>query len=231
MIKVEQITKSYRGLKIWENLTLDFPENKITALLGPSGCGKTTLLNVLAGLMAVDAGVVRTVPEISYVFQEPRLLPWLTVRENLRLVLRDQMAEGEADCRVTRYLNLVRLEHYGRFYPVQLSGGLRQRVALARAFMYPSTLLLMDEPFKSLDVKTRFGLMEDLLNLWRQEPRTVIAVTHDVDEAVRLGDKIIILTDKPARVLVEIVPEGPKENRSAAEVSGLETLLWAKLLE
>lgn len=226
MIRVEQISKSYGGLNVFDQFTLAFPQQRITAILGPSGCGKTTLLNILAGLAKVDSGKVSTSPEVGYLFQEPRLLPWLTVRENLSLVLRDKLPLTEVNRQVAKYLAAMGLERYQQFYPAELSGGLRQRVALARAFSYPAQLLLMDEPFKSLDVKTRFGLMDDFLELWHNEPRTVVAVTHDVKEAVRLGDQIVILSDKPVRVLKEI--EVRKRSEQANMM--LEQEVWEALL-
>jgi NitT/TauT family transport system ATP-binding protein len=201
MYKVEGLSKSYRDLHVLDDFSLEFPEGKITAILGPSGCGKTTLLNILAGLVRADRGRVCSAPRVSYLFQEPRLLPWLTVRNNLALVLRDKIAPSELNERIERYLRATGIEAYQLFYPAQLSGGLRQRAALARAFSYSAPLLLMDEPFKSLDVKTRFRLIADFMRLWEEEPRTVITVTHDIREAALLGDKIVVLSDKPAAVI------------------------------
>ena len=208
-----------------------FPEQRITAILGPSGCGKSTLLNILAGLTPVESGRVLTTPEVAYLFQEPRLLPWLTVRENLHLVLCDKLPGNELAARIDRYLAALGLEAYRDFYPAQLSGGLRQRVALARAFSYPSRLLLMDEPFKSLDVKIRFRLIADFLELWREEPRTVIAVTHDVKEAVLLGDKLVVLSDKPTRILKELEVAVARQERTEAQMAAVEQELWEILLQ
>ncbi|HYH03085.1 MAG TPA: ABC transporter ATP-binding protein, partial [Bacillota bacterium] len=195
------------------------------------GCGKTTLLNILAGLTGVECGRVMTTPEVAYLFQEPRLVPWLTVRENLCLVLRDKLPGKSMNERVDQYLTALGLEAYQDYYPAQLSGGFRQRVALARAFSYPARLLLMDEPFKSLDLKTRFRLIADFLELWRQEPRTVIAVTHDVKEAVLLGEKLVVLSDKPTRVLKELEVEPAREERSESQMGVIEQELWELLLQ
>jgi NitT/TauT family transport system ATP-binding protein len=201
MYKLGHVFKNYGDLSVLWDLTLEFPEKRITAILGPSGCGKTTVLNLLANLIPADSGRVTTVTPVSYLFQEPRLLPWLSVRENLNLVLRDQLPVAAVVARVEQYLNAVGVAAYQHFYPEQLSGGLRQRVALARAFSFPADLLLMDEPFKSLDLKIRYRLITDFLELWRQQPRTVVLVTHDVKEAVLLGDRIVILADKPTTVV------------------------------
>jgi NitT/TauT family transport system ATP-binding protein len=201
MIKLKHVSKSFGGLKVFDDLTLEFPEEKITAILGPSGCGKTTLLNILAGLVKVDQGKVLTTENVSYLFQEPRLLPWLTIRQNIRLVLQDKMSGLEIEKRVTENLKATALMEYADYYPGQLSGGMRQRAAMARAFSYDAPLLLMDEPFKSLDIKGRYLLAADFLRLWRQEPRSVIIVTHDVKEAVLFGGRIVVFLNKPVHVL------------------------------
>ncbi|HEY8464574.1 MAG TPA: ATP-binding cassette domain-containing protein [Bacillota bacterium] len=230
MYRVEQISKNYGKLKVFDRFSLEFPEQRITVILGPSGCGKTTLLNVLAGLTKVTAGRVVTTTEVSYLFQEPRLLPWLTVRGNLSLVLQDKMAKALVTDRVEQYLATMGLEEYRDFYPAQLSGGLRQRVALARAFLYPARLLLMDEPFKSLDLKVRLGLLDDFLAIWRQEPRTVVAVTHDLKEAVRLGDQLVVLSEKPARVVKTITTGSVGKNLSEHQRLLIEAELRETLL-
>jgi NitT/TauT family transport system ATP-binding protein len=231
MYKLEHVFKSYGALTVLQDLTLEFPENRITAILGPSGCGKTTLLNILAGLIPVDRGRVTTITPVSYLFQEPRLLPWLSVRENLNLVLRDQLPAAVVAPRVEQYLNAVGVAAYQHFYPGQLSGGLRQRVALARAFSFPADLLLMDEPFKSLDLKTRYRLITDFLELWRRQPRTVVLVTHDVKEAVLLGELIVILADKPTAVVRTIEREGSQAKTDETANFQLERELLALLLK
>lgn len=232
MFKVESVAKSYGSLQVLENLSLDFPEGKITVIMGPSGCGKTTLLNILAGLVRVDRGDVGISSEVSYFFQEPRLLPWLTVRNNIALVLQDKMPPEAVRDKVVQFLQATGLTGYENFYPAQLSGGMRQRVAMARAFSYQAPLLLMDEPFKSLDLKTRFQLIKDFLRIWLKQPRTVITVTHEVKEAVLLGDKIVVLTDKPARVAREFRIEVPQEERWAGQEGWvMEKELWELLLD
>ncbi len=197
MIKVENIFKSYGFREVFADFSLEFPEGKITAILGPSGCGKTTLLNILAGLVKADRGNVHTAERVSYLFQEPRLLPWLTIRENTDLVLYDKMPQEDRAEKIKASLSATGLEDYAECYPVQLSGGLKQRAAMARAFAFEAPLLLMDEPFKSLDLKTRADLFESFLALWIKNPRTVVTVTHDPKEAVTLGDLIVVLGGKP----------------------------------
>lgn len=200
MIKVEHISKSFGSLNVFDDFCLEFPECKITAILGPSGCGKTTLLNILAGLVKVDQGNLVTTENVSYLFQEPRLLPWLNICQNIALVLQDKMPVHEINERVSENLTATGLTDYADYYPAQLSGGMRQRAAMARAFSFNAPLLLMDEPFKSLDLKTRIELLNNFLKIWCKEPRTMVIVTHDIKEAVMLGDQIIILTVKPTRV-------------------------------
>jgi NitT/TauT family transport system ATP-binding protein len=231
MYKLEQVFKNYGNLAVLQDLTLEFPEKRITAILGPSGCGKTTLLNILAGLVPVTAGRVVTTTPVSYLFQEPRLLPWLTVRENLDLVLRDRLPAATVTSRVEQYLDAVGVAAYRDFFPGQLSGGLRQRVALARAYSFPADLLLMDEPFKSLDLKVRYRLITDFLGLWQQQPRTVVLVTHDVKEAVLLGDRIVILADKPTTVARIISRDAAGDKADETANFQLERELLALLLK
>ena len=201
MFRVTGIAKKFGGLQVLRDLSLEFPTNKITAILGPSGCGKTTLLKILAGLVKPDQGRVESTEKLSFLFQEPRLLPWLNIRQNLALILRDKLPAADLGNQIKSYLKAVGLADYHRFYPGQLSGGMKQRAAMARALSYPAELLLMDEPFKSLDLKTRYQLVTDFMALWRRNPNTVVVVTHDVKEAVWLGDQILLLSEKPARLV------------------------------
>jgi NitT/TauT family transport system ATP-binding protein len=221
MIKVGHIAKNFGSLKVFDDFSLEFPEKQITAILGPSGCGKTTLLNILAGLVKIDQGKVTTTNNVSYLFQEPRLLPWLTIRQNIALVLKDKMSVQEIDERVFENLHATGLTDFGDYYPAQLSGGMRQRAAMARAFSYDAPLLLMDEPFKSLDIKTRFQLIADFLELWRKQPRTVVIVTHDVKEAVLMGSKIVVLSDNPVRVLREFTTNVLQADWTECEASSI----------
>lgn len=231
MFKVERIAKKFGRLEVFHDLSLVFPTGKITAILGPSGCGKTTLLKILAGLIIPDQGEVTSTEKTSFLFQEPRLLPWLTIRQNLTLVLQDKLPAATVDSAIERYLEAVGLAEYHRFYPGQLSGGMKQRAAMARALSFPAELLLMDEPFKSLDLKTRYQLVSDFLKLWRQKPNTVVVVTHDVKEAVWLGDQILVLSEKPARLIVRFENEIPVELRMGSkEALGLEQEIVTILL-
>lgn len=219
MYKAEGISKSFGELKVFHELTVEFPVAKITAILGPSGCGKTTILKILAGLSEADEGTVVSTKLVGFLFQEPRLLPWLNIYQNLELVLEDKLPAQERDYVIKNSLQAVGLGEYYEYYPSQLSGGMKQRAAMARAFSYPAQLLLMDEPFKSLDLKTRFQLISDFLRWWVQKSNTVVVVTHDVKEAVWLGDRILVLSARPARLIECFQNDISLEARMDGEVS------------
>lgn len=204
-IIIKNLSKKYGGETIFEDFNLVFEKNKITGILGPSGAGKTTLLNLCSGLEQPDCGTIEGInfQSISYIFQEPRLLPWRTVRENLRFVFKEKAIKkpGVHDADIDAMLELVGLATVGDYYPQELSGGMRQRVSIARAFLYPSELLLMDEPFSSLDCSLKNRLIDDFLKIWEQDKRTVIFVSHHEDEIRRLAHVILTFSDKPVKIL------------------------------
>ena len=231
---LSRITKSYGPVKVLADLSLNVKTNSIVAFLGPSGCGKTTLLSIIAGLKAPDQGQVTGVGNkpISYLFQEPRLLDWLTVGENLAFVLKDHIPRFELSERIDYYLEQMEIAAYRDTYPRKLSGGQRQRVAMARALAYPSRLLLMDEPFKSLDLSLKWALMTRFLKLWAAAPRTVILVTHDPKEALLLADEVYVLTPKPAVIKSHHVINIPRPERKPTALSllQLEQQITAELI-
>jgi len=201
MYQVKNINKNYNDLKVLEDISVDFPKNQTTCILGPSGCGKTTLLNILVGTTNKDGGeVIGFEEDISFVFQEDRLIPWKNVSSNIELVLKGKMDKEQIETTIDKYLKLVNLGEYKYFYPKDLSGGMRQRISILRAFAYPSKLLIMDEPFKSLDINNKQILVDFFKELRTMESRTCIIVTHDIDEALALGHRIVILSDKPTKV-------------------------------
>ncbi|WP_373481602.1 ABC transporter ATP-binding protein [Acetobacterium sp.] len=204
-IIIKDLDKKYGEETIFEDFNLVFEKNKITGILGPSGAGKTTLLNLCSGLEQPDRGTIEGInfQSLSYIFQEPRLLPWRTVRENLRLVFKEKAIKkpGPHDADIDAMLELVGLATVGDYYPQELSGGMRQRVSIARAFLYPSELLLMDEPFSSLDCSLKNRLIEDFSKIWEQDKRTVIFVSHNEDEIRRLAHVILTFSDKPVQIL------------------------------
>jgi len=195
------------GGAVLKDVTLDVPEGQFVAVLGASGAGKTTLLRLIAGLDRDFAGS-REVPErIGFVFQEPRLLPWRTVGENIRLVLPDGAGSEVA---VRASLAAVGLDGYAASYPRALSGGQARRVALARALASNAQLLLLDEPFVSLDETAAESLRALLHELWRQRRMRVVLVTHDISEAARLGQRIVVLAGKPAKIVADLAsPQTP----------------------
>ena len=209
MLEISNFQKQYDNLLIIKNLSFTVPAGKVTVLLGPSGCGKTTILNAISGLDKDYSGKINgKFEKISYVFQEDRLLPWMTLDDNINFVLKEKnIAERE------RILKILKLQDYRDFYPNELSGGLKQRVSIARAFIYPSDLILMDEPFRSLDFKLKINIIKDLLNLEKESKKTIFLVTHDTKVAYLLADKAIVLSEKPAEILSTITFLSPKEER------------------
>jgi NitT/TauT family transport system ATP-binding protein len=195
-----------------DGMSLAVEEGEFLAIVGPSGCGKSTLLRLLAGLLRPISGRVTyrdrplTAPqrEIGYVFQRSNLMPWRTVQANIRLPLEIAHAEeAETEARARSFISLVGLEGFAESYPAQLSGGMQQRVALARALIHEPAVLLLDEPFGSLDALTRERMNAELLRIWNLRKPTVVMVTHSISEAVFLADRVVVLTARPGRARAE----------------------------
>lgn len=207
-VRLAGINKSYprpgaNPQIVLQGLNANIKSGEFVCLLGLSGCGKTTLLNIISGLDHEHQGTAEFCPErptISYMFQEPRLLPWLSVEDNLRFVVDHAAKESQ----VQRWLKQVGLEDYGKHYPMQLSLGMQQRVAAARAMILEPELLLMDEPFSSLDELTASRMRVQLLQLWKEQGCTVVFVTHNPLEAVYLADRVLLLSPSPGRIVAEI---------------------------
>jgi NitT/TauT family transport system ATP-binding protein len=197
------------GVKALDDINLDIADKEFVAIVGPSGCGKTTCLRMVAGFEAASSGVVsvngRAVtspgPDRAVVFQQFALFPWKTVRENIDLGLRNKnLAQAQRDVLIGDVLKLMSLESHANAFPHQLSGGMQQRVAIARAYVLDPEVLLMDEPFGALDAQTRVVMQEELVRLARRNPRTVLFITHAVEEAVYLADRVAIMTRRPGRI-------------------------------
>lgn len=196
IVNIDAITKKYDNV-IFEDFSLQVMADEIICLLGPSGCGKTTLLNAIAGLSPINAGNIDVkAANIGYVFQEDRLLPWKTVYDNIAFV-----NQAATPAKILAIIEKMGLKGYQNYYPHELSGGMRQRCSIARAFNYSAELLLMDEPFKSLDYLLRFKMVKALIDTWQSYRHTIIYVTHDIDEALLLADRIIILDGRPAEIV------------------------------
>ena len=195
-IKFKKITKTYQNkakktiVKVFEKFDFEVEKNRITCILGKSGCGKTTLLNILAGTVDFDGDVEGFDGSVSYIFQEPRLLPNLTVEQNLRFT-----SKGATDENIAEMLELVEMQDKAKVFFGELSGGQAQRVAIARAFLKQSQLLLMDEPFASLDTALKIRLINAFKRVWDRDKRTVLFVTHDVEEAFMLAHRVVVLGD------------------------------------
>jgi NitT/TauT family transport system ATP-binding protein len=194
MPTIKHLTQSYGSLLLFEDFSLDLQKHAITALIGPSGCGKTTLAQILSGLLPVESGDLNEFESlsISYVFQEPRLLPWLSVRENLTMIHDDPSAIDEI-------LSAVSLTDKANALPQTLSGGQQQRVALARGFLYPSDLLILDEPFSNLDPQLKEQMIQLFEQLWIRNRKTVLLITHDHKTALQVADELYQLEMPPHR--------------------------------
>ncbi len=204
-LKVKNLHKSFGSLEVIKNLNLSIRENEFGCILGVSGCGKTTLIKILAGLLPYDNGdiSIKNHYSVSVMFQESRLLKWRTVKENISLGLElknEEINEGKID----EMLKLVGLLEFKDTFPNTLSGGMQQRVALARTLLLEPKILLMDEPLSSLDPRTRRRLQAEILRIKKQRDITMLFVTHSVEEAIYLGDRIFVLSERPTKVKKEI---------------------------
>ncbi len=216
-MRIDGLTFAYGDRTVFDNFDLEIPTGRILSVLGDSGVGKTTLLQLLSGLATPTAG---SVPQLAcgYIFQQPRLLPTATVRQNLLLT-----APPQAASHVDEWLDKVQLSQYAGYYPHQLSGGMAQRVAMARAFLTEAPLLLMDEPFKGLDMALQQALHTEFVQLWQATEATVVLVTHDLDEAVELGHRVAVLRGTPAKVVYQC--DVDPDNRQAAREGARQALL------
>ncbi len=240
MIRIEHVHKSFRrkgkDIVVLEDISFEVKEREFVSIVGPSGCGKTTLLNIVAGLEKPSSGrllidgeeVSSTSSNIGVCFQEAPLFPWKTVLQNVELALKVRK-KNDTKSGAEGYLKSVGLLDFSDFYPKELSGGMKQKAALARALALESKILLMDEPFGDLDAQTRALMQEDLLRIRQDYGKTVLLVTHSIDEAVFLSDRIIILSSLPAKIVKIMnvdLPERSPEIRSQAKFSELRYKIW-----
>ncbi len=246
-IRIDRLSKSFgeegAGTVALRDFTLSVDEGEFVCIVGPSGCGKTTALRIVAGLETPTSGSVtvapgpdRTRPQNAMVFQEHGLLPWMTVVDNVAFSLEMRgIGKRERRERVMPFLEMIGLSRFHKHYPRQLSGGMRQRVSLARAFVADPEILLMDEPFAALDAQNKLLLQDELLRIWEGSAKTVLYITHGIDEAIALGDRIVVMSAQPGRIKEIVRIDGFPRPRSVAELradprfGALELSIWRML--
>ena len=244
IISLRHVGKSFKDgqVQALDDISLDVHPGEFVSLVGPSGCGKTTLLRIINGLVGVDNGDVTVLggapspgPDLAMVFQSARLLPWLTVAGNIEFVLRLKGMPGkEQPARARALLGAVGLRDFAEAFPHEVSGGMQQRVGLARALAVEPKVLLMDEPFAALDAMTREVLRKELLQLWSRRGIAVVFVTHDIDEAILLSQRIVLLRPRPGRVdeIVDVTfpePRWQNDPRTLPEFVALREHLWSRI--
>lgn len=245
-VKIDNIRKSFDSrngeVVALNGVSLDIHENEFITVVGPSGCGKSTLLNIIAGLTKPTSGtvycdgkeVLSTGTERGVVFQQYALFPWLTVKGNVEFGPKLQgIGKKEAEEIAMKYIEMVDLQDFTNHYPKELSGGMKQRVAIARAYAANPSVLLMDEPFGALDAQTRTQLQEELIQTWEKEQKTCFFITHDVDEAILLGQKVIIMSARPGRIkeIVDIDLPYPRnqETKMLPAFNEVKNHIWSQV--
>lgn len=231
ILNIEQLNKDFEVdgsmVHVSDDINLDVRDGEFISIVGPSGCGKSTLLRIIAGLDKATSGKVvnrgREINGISknigMIFQEPRLFPWITIRSNVAFSFSGFKSRNEKKRikeQVDYYLQLVDLSDFAEAYPNQLSGGMKQRASIARALIENPEILLLDEPFSALDAFTRMSMQKELLKIWETEKKTMILVTHDIDEAIFLSDRIIVLSERPSTIqkIIEVKQDRPRDRSS-----------------
>jgi NitT/TauT family transport system ATP-binding protein len=243
-IQIDGLAKQFGPLRVFQGIDLTIGERESVSVVGPSGCGKTTLLRCIDGLVTPDAGEVRisgrritSPPEgVAVVFQHFGLFPWKTVFENVAYGLRLAGAPKEqVRAKVPRFIELVGLEGFEKAYPYQLSGGMQQRTGLARALAVEPEVLLMDEPFASIDAQTREILQFELLRIWESRPTSMVFVTHSIDEAVLMGDRVVVLRGRPSTIseVIEVGLPRPRTRDvlSSPRFTEIREHVWSRLLD
>lgn len=247
-VKIDNIVKQFHTrngeISALNGVSIDIKENEFVCVVGPSGCGKSTLLNIIAGLLEPTSGGVYvdgvkvngTGPERGVVFQQYALFPWLTVQKNVEFGLKLKgMKEKEAAQTALKYLEMVDLVQFKDAYPKELSGGMKQRVAIARAYAVNPQVLLMDEPFGALDAQARTQLQAELTKTWQEKKKTCFFITHDVEEAVILATKVIIMSARPGRIkkMVDINLPHPRTQEMKMELPflDLKTYIWGEVYQ
>jgi NitT/TauT family transport system ATP-binding protein len=206
-VRFQELSMRFGPVEVLRQITLDVREGEFVCILGPSGCGKSTLLNIVGGFLRPTAGqvtidgvpVTRPDPRRIFVFQERGVFPWLTVEQNIGFGL-FKLSESEKSERIRHYVQLVGLTGFEQSYPRELSGGMKQRLEVARALAVNPDVLYLDEPFGALDSITRLQMRRELLRIWQAEKKTILFVTHDIEESVQLADRVVVMSQRPARI-------------------------------
>ncbi|MDO4492066.1 MAG: ABC transporter ATP-binding protein [Lachnospiraceae bacterium] len=247
-LRIDHVKKEYQSrngiMRALDDVSLDIHENEFVCVVGPSGCGKSTLLNIIAGLLQPSEGEVfldgtpiqGTGRERGVVFQQYALFPWLTVMDNVLFGLNlKKVPEKEAREIALKYIRSVGLEDFIDAYPKELSGGMKQRVAIARAYAVNPEVLLLDEPFGALDAQTRAQLQSELLEMWEQDKKTCFFITHDVDEAIILAQRVIIMSARPGRIKkivnIDIPYPRTQETKSTKRFLELKAEIWNQVYQ
>ena len=247
-VHIDNVKKTYQGkhgeVVALNGVNLDIKDNEFVTVVGPSGCGKSTLLNIIAGLLEPTSGEVicnghkveGTGQDRGVVFQQYALFPWLTVQKNVEFGLNMKGIKGEeAESIAMKSITMLDLEKFRNHYPKELSGGMKQRVAIARAYAANPEVLLMDEPFGALDAQTRTQLQQELLDTWEKEMKTCFFITHDVDEALILGERVVIMSARPGRIKDIVVNDIPyprnQETKMSPRFLELKNQIWAQVYQ
>jgi NitT/TauT family transport system ATP-binding protein/sulfonate transport system ATP-binding protein len=243
ILRIESVDRTYiddddNTVEALRNISLDVRSGEFLSVIGSSGCGKTTLLRLIAGLDAPESGelilngerITAPAPQRGYVFQQGSLFPWLTVEKNIAAGLKARGIYQENKAEVARYIDLIGLNGFEKSFPHQISGGMAQRVAIARALINNPAVLLLDEPMGALDSFTRADIQDKLLELWRKNKTTMILVTHDVDEAIYLSDRIVVMTPRPGKIkeIIEVGLPHPR-HRGGPEFLSMRRSILEKL--
>ena len=242
-ITVRNLGKRFGALQVFRNIDFDVGEREILAIVGPSGCGKTTMLRCIDGLLPHDEGEIRVgdqlvndpIPGVAMVFQHFGLFPWKTVFDNVAYGLRmDGASKADIADRIPAFIKLVGLSGFENAYPYQMSGGMQQRCGLARALAVEPRVLLMDEPFAAVDAQTREILQFELLRIWEERPTTMVFVTHSIDEAVLMGDRVMVLKGRPSHIDETVTVDLPRPRSRATlrepRFAELRERVWSRLV-
>lgn len=242
-LSIQNLRKSFtvkgENVLVLDGISMDIAGGEFISIVGHSGCGKSTLLKIIAGLVDYQEGkiifegedIADAKTDRCMIFQEHRLFPWMTVKENIKFALYD-MTEKEKKKLLDEHINMVHLEGFEDAYPHQLSGGMAQRAAIARALIRSPKILLLDEPFGALDALTRIEMQKEILNIWQKEHTTMLLVTHDIDEAIYLGDRVIVFSNRPGTIKKEYdVLLSRERDRTAPDFAVLKSKIYEQFFE